>query len=123
MKRSDRNKAYDVAISTTGRMMQIGLAIEEMSELIKELIKEGIRGKKNNIPQITEEIADFQVMLETLKRLYNISDMAIAKVMDVKIKYMLDKMKRIQNGEDVTTFSSHDFINKEAQNKTTEKTR
>ena len=108
MKRADRNKAYDIAIQTTSKQYQVGMAIEEMSELTKELVKNSVRGK-DNLPQITEEIADVMVTIEGLKRLYNISDMAIAKIMDKKINYMLEKMKKISNGEQVV-FSSHDYV-------------
>lgn len=108
MKRVDRNKAYDIAIQTTGKQYQVGMAIEEMSELTKELVKNSVRGK-DNLPEIIEEIADVMVTIEGLKRVYHISDMAIAKVMDTKIRYMLEKMKKLNVGEKVV-FSSHDYI-------------
>ena len=108
MKRADRNKAYDIAIKTTGKQYQVGMAIEEMSELTKELIKNSVRGK-DNIDNIIEEIADVRVTIEGLMRLYNIPDKAVAEVMDKKINYMLEKMKKLNEGKQVV-FSSHDYF-------------
>ena len=61
---------YD-AISTYGTDAQKIMAMEEMSELIKELSK-NIRGNKNRI-NIAEEIADVEIMLEQMKIIFDIS--------------------------------------------------
>jgi NTP pyrophosphatase (non-canonical NTP hydrolase) len=58
------------AISTFGHLMQIIVAVEEMSELTKELCK-AIRGKAD-MEHIAEEIADVEVMLEQMKLIYNV---------------------------------------------------
>lgn len=55
---------YD-AISTYGSDMQLIVAIEELSELEKELCK-FLRGKKN-FAAAAEEYADVQIMLEQIK--------------------------------------------------------
>ena len=114
MKRADRNKAYDVAIKTTNECYQVGMAIEEMSELMKELVKKSVRGK-DNIPEIAEEIADVMVTIEGLIRLYSIPDSVISGIMDKKIRYMLKKMEKINKGESVV-YSSHDYIENEKNN-------
>lgn len=56
---------YSRAVSTYGEVSRLILAIEEMSELTKELSKY-IRGRQN-IGGICEEMADVEIMLEQLK--------------------------------------------------------
>lgn len=61
---SDRRTIYKKAIQENGQHMQQMVAIEEMSELIKELVKYS-RGADNK-NHIAEEIADVIIMLEQL---------------------------------------------------------
>ena len=56
---------YSRAVNTFGETSRLILAIEEMSELIKELSKY-TRGREN-IGSICEEMADVEIMLEQLK--------------------------------------------------------
>lgn len=56
---------YSRAVNTYGENSRLILAIEEMSELTKELSKY-IRGRQN-IGSICEEMADVEIMLEQLK--------------------------------------------------------
>lgn len=58
------------AIEIYGPEMQKTVAVEEMSELIKEICKDK-RGN-NNYLHISEEIADVEIMLEQLKLIYNV---------------------------------------------------
>lgn len=60
---------YCRAVNHYGETSRLILAIEEMSELTKELSKH-IRGR-NNIPAICEEMADVEIMLEQLKIIFN----------------------------------------------------
>lgn len=64
----DKN-LYKEAISKFGTSAQIIIAMEECSELIKELSKV-LRGKCN-VDNVSEEIADVQIMLEQLKIIFN----------------------------------------------------
>jgi hypothetical protein len=59
---------YAEAVRTYGKQSQIVLAMEEMSELTKELSK-NLRGR-NNTAALAEEIADVEIMLEQLKTIY-----------------------------------------------------
>lgn len=68
MKILDKN-LYNQAVNTFGTPAQIIIAMEECSELIKELSKT-LRGKCN-VDNISEEIADVQIMLEQLKIIFN----------------------------------------------------
>ena len=58
-------KALKQAIETYGVQSQMIIAVEEMSELTKEISK-NIRGQ-DNLDHMAEEIADVEIMLEQLK--------------------------------------------------------
>ena len=63
---------------------QIVVAIEELSELQKELCK-SLRGKTNK-ENIIEEIADVLIMLDQVILYYKIEQQEIYKVTEYKIK-------------------------------------
>lgn len=58
------------AIDTYGKDMQLTVAVEELSELIKEICKNK-RGRDNR-DNIIEEMADCYIMLEQLAIIYGI---------------------------------------------------
>ena len=60
------------AINLFGDHAQIDMAIEEMSELTKELLKDR-RGKENR-SDIAMEMADVYIMLEQLKFIFGIDE-------------------------------------------------
>lgn len=62
---------YERALKTWGKDPQMLQVIEEMSELIKEILK-NINRHKDNVAEIIEETADVEIMLEQLKYCYNI---------------------------------------------------
>lgn len=83
----------ETAIKTYGKDMQLNVAIEEFSELIKEICKNK-RGREN-LEGITEEIADCYIMLEQLLLIFGIENDEINRVIGDK----LDRLsKRIENG-------------------------
>lgn len=61
------------AVETYGEKSQVDMAVEEMSELIKALMK----SRRNDVDvqknsrNIVEEIADVEIMLEQLKLIFN----------------------------------------------------
>lgn len=57
------------AIATWGTDLQLNVAIEELSELIKEICKNK-RGAYN-VDHIAEEVADVEIMLEQIKMIFN----------------------------------------------------
>jgi hypothetical protein len=59
---------FEKAINTFGNDMQKIVAIEELSELQKELTKD-LRGKVKRVT-IIEELADVEIMLAQLKIIY-----------------------------------------------------
>ena len=83
------------AISKWGKDYQSVIAIEEMSELTKELSK-AIRGN-NNHAAIVEETADVMIVLMEIRAMYKIKDMELQKVINAK----LDRLrKRIDDDPD-----------------------
>lgn len=79
------------AIETYGADLQKQVAIEEMSELTKEICKD-FRGKANR-ENIIEEIADVQIMLYQLMAMYNISDMELSITLGLKITRLDERLK------------------------------
>lgn len=79
------------AIDTYGYDLQKQVAIEEMSELTKEICKD-FRGKQNR-ENIIEEIADVQIMLYQLMAMYNISDMELSITLGLKITRLDERLK------------------------------
>ena len=60
---------YSAAIKKYGKISQLIMCMEEMSELIKEL-STSIRGADNS-SAISEEMADVEIMLEQLRIIYH----------------------------------------------------
>lgn len=84
----DRYKdTFNAAIDKWGEEMQLTVAIEEMSELTKEICKH-FRGEKN-LDAISEEMADVTIMLEQMMLIYN-NEKSVARWMDAKV----DRLRR-----------------------------
>ena len=75
------------ALQTWGEQPQMLMVVEEMSELIKEVLK-NINRKKDNVAAIIEETADVEIMLEQLKENYQIEEQVAA--------YKANKIKVIE---------------------------
>ena len=76
------------AIETYGKDMQLNVAVEELSELIKEICKNK-RGADNR-NNIIEEMADCYIMLEQIAIIFKIRNYQINAVIDTK----LDRLER-----------------------------
>lgn len=81
------NPVLKRALHTWGEQAQMMMVIEEMSELMKEILKNVNRGK-DNLAEIIEETADVEIMLEQLKENYQIADKVEA--------YKSEKIKLIE---------------------------
>lgn len=90
----DRLKFYQKVIVAYGTRAQLNVAIEEMSELTKEICK-FIRGAKNR-DAIVEEMADVQIMLEQIQIMFGISTDEIYNAKNFKLERL---KKRLENGE------------------------
>lgn len=81
---------------------QIDIAIEEMSELTKELIKYKRTYRQDNIPSkydfstIIEEYADVKIMLEQLKYLFSLSDEDIEQVIKEKLRRQFNRISEVE---------------------------
>lgn len=85
------------AIESYGKDMQLNVAIEEMSELIKEICKNK-RGA-DNIESITEELADCHIMMDQIQIIFGIDDNDLYQKIQEKI-FRLSKQlgERSENG-------------------------
>ena len=86
----ERKQIYDAALGKWGAKMQATVAIEEMSEVIKEITKM-LRGELNR-EHMAEEIADATIMLEQVRLIFNLNDLVCEK-MDEKVQRLDDKLK------------------------------
>lgn len=81
---------YDTAIEHYGAIAQTIKAIEEMSELMKELCKALALEVDND--HISEEIGDVEIMLEQMKRIYT-DDCAVSRWKVKKIQRLRERME------------------------------
>ena len=87
----ERKQVYEKALAKFGCKMQATVAIEEMSEVIKEITK-ALRGELNR-EHLAEEIADATIMLEQLRQMFNIND-SVNSWMDYKVAALKRKVER-----------------------------
>lgn len=85
----EREKVYAAALEKWGEGMQGLVAIEELSELQKEICKR-FRGKDNDF-QLADEIADATIMLEQLRIMFGLNEL-VCKRMDIKIMRLSDRV-------------------------------
>ena len=78
----ERKKVYQAALRKWGADLQTMMAVEEMSELTKEICK--IKRGKMDLDALADEIADVTIMLEQLREIYGLND-AVCDHMDAKI--------------------------------------
>lgn len=94
-KRTENDKAVlELALSTYGPRLQTLVAIEEMSELQKELVKHE-RGA-DNVPHIAEEIADVQIMLDQMTILFDCAD-AVQNLHSAKVARLAKRLDAEQS--------------------------
>ena len=85
------------AIVTYGVDMQLTVAVEEFSELTKEICK--ARRGENNLENIIEEMADCYIMLKQLQIIYDIDYCDIVEMVDNKMARLAKRLeKESENG-------------------------
>ena len=89
---SEEIEIMRAAIRKNGRPMQTVVAIEEMSELQKELSK-FIRGKGNR-DNLIEEVADVLVMITQIQLMYYIPDDEVERIMRLKLNRLKERMEQ-----------------------------
>ena len=88
----ERKVIYEMAITKYSQMNQIIKAVEEMSELTKELCKLLVNDLKYSIEGIAEEIADVTIMMEQLRLIFDIND-EVCTTMDSKIRRLENRIR------------------------------
>ena len=78
------------AVAVYGKDLQLTVAIEELSELIKEICKNK-RGSKN-VENITEELADVCIMMDQIMIIFGIQNRDINAVIDKKLARLEERM-------------------------------
>lgn len=91
---ADRESKLLFLINHYGTLNQKLIAIEEMAELQKVIVKHIRQESEENINSAIEEIADVQVMLEQLKMIFSCRT-KIDEIMDAKIDRQI---KRVMDG-------------------------
>jgi NTP pyrophosphatase (non-canonical NTP hydrolase) len=99
--KAEHKAVLDRALATWGRDSQVMLALEEMAELSKELLK-NINRRRDNIKEIAEELADVYVTLEGIENLYGVSDIEISGLMDAKISRLKARLDALDPASQVS---------------------
>ena len=86
----DGGEIFRRALEAFGAQAQVMMAIEEMSELTKELCKNG-RGQEN-ATHIAEEIADVEIMLRQMVMLFDCS-FTVDKFRRYKLERLAERIK------------------------------
>ena len=92
----ERKEIYEKALRTWGTQAQIMMALEEMSELTKELCKH-ISGRHNGA-EIIDEVADVTIMMEQLRLIFGINE-AVCEQMDVKMLRLKKRLGMVSTHE------------------------
>lgn len=87
---SDGDEICRAALETFGERAQMVMAIEEMSELTKELCKH--RRGRDNVEAIAEEIADVEIMLRQMAILFDCS-FTVDKFRRYKLERLAERIK------------------------------
>ena len=95
----ERKEIYEKALKTWGTQAQIMMAIEEMSELTKELCKH-FRGRPNG-EEIVDELEDVTIMMEQLRLIFGVND-AVCDQMDVKMLRLKKRLGVVSETEGTT---------------------
>lgn len=83
---------YKKAIDKYGLKSQLIKAIEELSELQKELCK--VLNFGGSCEKIAEEIADVQIMIEQIKIIWNITHEKIEHIKRQKIERLKERLEK-----------------------------
>lgn len=87
----ERQRVYEKALAKWGEKLQSTVAIEEMSEVIKEITKMQ-RGELNR-EHMAEEIADARIMMEQMCLMLGIND-SVESWMDYKVAALKRKVEK-----------------------------
>lgn len=93
MTSAERNAVYNRAIARNGVLLQLIVALEELSEAQKEICK--YLRDEGSAEHIAEEIADATIMLEQLRIIFDVDEL-VGEYIDAKVQRLA---KRLKGGE------------------------
>lgn len=82
---------YEKAIARNGVLLQLIVALEELSEAQKEICK--YLRDEGSAEHIAEEIADATIMLEQLRIIFDINE-PVCRYMDEKVQRLQERINR-----------------------------
>ena len=85
----ERKAVYEVALEQWGSQAQTMMAVEEMSELTKEICK--LFRNQGDKDALADEIADVTITLEQLRMMYGLND-KVCERMDYKIRRLEERL-------------------------------
>lgn len=88
------DKVFSKAIVKYGVNNQCVVAVEELSELQKEICK-AVRGQLNKC-NLIEELADVWVMCEQVKMMFNITDADVQKIVWEKTARLNERLEQYE---------------------------
>lgn len=86
----ERAKVYADALATFNAYTQLVVALEELSEVQKEICKT-LRGE-GNIYHLAEEVADATIMLEQVRLIFGINE-EVCEYMDAKVTRLQNRVE------------------------------
>ena len=89
MEQKEKETIFSIMVDKFGIPAQEDQAIEQMSELIKAIIKNRKKSTVETLFDLIDEIADVKILIEQLELMHNVSD----KV-EERIDYKLNRQKK-----------------------------
>ena len=86
-----RTAIYEKAIARNGVLLQLIVALEELSEAQKEICK--YLRDEGSAEHIAEEIADATIMLEQLRIIFDVNE-PVCRYMDEKVRRLEERISR-----------------------------
>lgn len=86
----NNNDLYQLVIDKWGSKAQLTVAIEELSELIKEICK--VKRGLGDLTNLAEEVADVEIMCEQLRYIFDI-DTVVDEWKESKLVRLQNRLK------------------------------
>lgn len=88
----ERDNTFHKCIDTYGKQVQVDMAVEEMSELTKALMKERRTNVDDARGAIIDEIADVRIMMRQLELIYDCEE-EVDRRIDFKVMRQRQRLK------------------------------
>lgn len=116
MEIDERKEIYKQLEDQNGKSHQILVAIEELSELQKELTKYLREDSYTNSKKICEELADVKVVTEQLEKFFDPEQKLVPFTMDYKLErlkmfYLKKPLIEVEQKEAFTEGMNHNILN------------